>query len=267
MVEWISEQDFRIAGTEFACCPPGRTVESSADRLMLQKARWAVEAYDELLSRLAPKRIVELGVLEGGSVALLALLARPQKLVAVDISPGPVPALERFIERHSLEASVSVHFGVDQADREVLAGIVADEFGDAELDLIIDDASHDLERSQASFDALFPTLRPGGHYLLEDWSWAHAPVPVRTDRTPLTVMVFELAMAAVQHGLIAGVEINRGWALVERGPAPLPFADGEFRLSALYNERGRDLIPTLAADDPARLPALAAWLRRLRRRA
>jgi len=263
MIEWISEQDFRVDGTEFACCPPGRTVESSADRFMLQKARWAVEAYAELIDRLSPKRILELGVLEGGSVALLALLARPEKLLAADISPEPVPALEQFVERRSLEDVVSVHFGVDQADREALAGILSTELGGAQLDLIIDDASHDLDRSRDSFDALFPTLRPGGCYLLEDWSWAHAPVPVWTDRAPLSVMVFELAMASVQHGVIAGMEINRGWAIVKRGPEPLPFAEGEFKLSALYNERGRELIPMLAADDPPRRAGLAARLRRL----
>jgi len=162
MIEWIGEQDFRIDGTEFACCPPGRTVESTADRLMLQKGRWAVQAYEQLVGRLAPQRVLELGVLEGGSVALLALLARPEKLVAVDISPGPLPALEQFVERRSLGDAVSVHFGVDQADREALAEIVAGEFSGAELDLIIDDASHNLDRSRASFDALFPTLRPGG---------------------------------------------------------------------------------------------------------
>ena len=60
-------------------------------------------------------------MLEGGSVALLALLARPEKLVAADISPGPVPALEEFVQRRSLEDVVAVHFGVDQADREALA--------------------------------------------------------------------------------------------------------------------------------------------------
>lgn len=265
MIEWIGEQDFRIDGTEFACCPPGRTVESTADRLMLQKGRWAVEAYEQLVGRLAPQRVLELGVLEGGSVALLALLTRPEKLVAVDISPGPLPALEQFVERRSLGDAVSVHFGVDQADREALAEIVAGEFGGSELDLIIDDASHNLDRSRASFDALFPTLRPGGRYLLEDWSWAHAPVPVWTDRTPLTVMVFELAMACAVPGLIAGMELNRGWAIVERGPDPLPFAEGEFRLSALYNERGRELVPTLAATDRSWRAGPVARLKRLLR--
>ena len=60
---------------------------------MLQKGRWAVEAYEQLVGRLAPQRVLELGVLEGGSVALLALLARPEKLVAVD-------NLALFIDQH-----------------------------------------------------------------------------------------------------------------------------------------------------------------------
>jgi predicted O-methyltransferase YrrM len=248
MIEWTSEQDFRVGSTGFACCPPGRTVESSAERFMLQKARWAVETYAELLAELEPKRILELGILEGGSVALLALLADPERLIAVDIAAEPVRALERFVHRHSLGERISLHFGVDQSDRAALRAIAADELGDEPLDLVIDDASHDLAPSRASFEALFPLLRPGGRYLLEDWSWAHAPVPIRTERTPLTVMVFELTMACARHpGLIAGLEINRGWAVVERGPeAP---ADGGLELASLYDERGRSLVPALERDD------------------
>jgi hypothetical protein len=51
---------------------------------------------------------------------------------------------------------------------------VAHEFS-APLDLVIDDASHIYGPTKASFQALFPLLRPGGLYLIEDWAWAHWP--------------------------------------------------------------------------------------------
>jgi hypothetical protein len=44
---------------------------------------------------------------------------------------------------------------------------------DSALDLVVDDASHLLAPSTATFEMLFPRLRPGGLFLLEDWSEAH----------------------------------------------------------------------------------------------
>ena len=37
------------------------------------------------------------------------------------------------------------------------------------LDLVIDDASHLYGPTMASFEVLFPRLRPGGLYVIEDW--------------------------------------------------------------------------------------------------
>ena len=37
---------------------------------------------------------------------------------------------------------------------------------------MIDDASHMYEHTKVSFETLFPLLRPGGQYIIEDWSWA-----------------------------------------------------------------------------------------------
>ena len=41
---------------------------------------------------------------------------------------------------------------------------------------MIDDASHLYEPSLASFETLFPLLRPGGTYIIEDWKWEHEVV-------------------------------------------------------------------------------------------
>ena len=64
-----------------------------------------------------------------------------------------------------------IHTDVDQSDRGHLAKIADEAFGDAPLDLVVDDCSHQYEATRASFNELFPRLRAGGLYTIEDWDW------------------------------------------------------------------------------------------------
>ena len=36
------------------------------------------------------------------------------------------------------------------------------------FDIVLDDGGHELRMQQASFEALFPSMRPGGVYIVED---------------------------------------------------------------------------------------------------
>ena len=249
MIEWTGESEFRVGSTEFVCCLPGTEIESTPKRFMIQKARWAIDEYALLIELLRPRTILEVGLLRGGSIALLSLLAQPEKLVGVELSPQRLPHLDAFVADHGLGDRVSLHYGVDQSDAGALDRI-CDEDLPGGIDLVIDDASHDWEPSRATFEALFPRLRPGATYLLEDWSWAHAPFRIRRDRTALTVLVFELALACARHPeLIERVDINTDWALIRRGAGELP-AGSPFRLGELTDERGRGLVPAIEAGEP-----------------
>lgn len=256
-IEWTGESEFRVGTTGFVCCLPGTEIESTPDRFMIQKARWAIEEYALLVELMRPRTILEVGLLAGGSVAMLSLLAEPEKLVGVELGPDRLAHLDEFVGAHGLGDRISLRYGVDQSDAVAL-GRICDEELPGGIDLVIDDASHDLEPSRATFESLFPRLRPGASYLLEDWSWAHAPFRIRRDRTPLTVLVFELALACARHPeLIERVDINTDWALVRRGPGELPGDPAQFRLGDLVDERGRALVPAIDAGEPGTREAAA----------
>lgn len=254
-LEWKSDDELLVDGISYGLRPVTDPFPSKGgDRFCLRKPRSEVERLDALLAELEPERVLELGVYQGGSAALIAQLARPSKLVAVELESKPVRGLERFIGAQGLAASITVHWGTDAADRSKLASICKRDFEGEPLDLVIDDASHLLEPTRAGFDELFPRLRPGGVFLLEDWAWAHRPLDLWSEQPALSRLVLELVIAAAAApGLIARVDIDRAWAIVTRGPDPA--TPGEFELAGLLGERGARMLDAAAAADLASAPA------------
>lgn len=57
-------------------------------------------------------------------------------------------------------------YQVDQGSREQLHKVLA-QIG-TEFDIIIDDGGHRMDQQQISFETLFPHVRPGGLYIIED---------------------------------------------------------------------------------------------------
>lgn len=172
-VVWSSDERFAVGDVEFRTVGLG-TGRIDSTELWVHKSKAMVDSFVADVRGFAASRIVELGIKGGGSTAMLAQLFDPTKLVALDITPDLVPSLESFRESEHLTDRVRPYYGVDQADRVRLAAIVDDEFAGEALDLVIDDASHLPVPSRASFEVLFPRLRDGGRYVIEDWAWEHA---------------------------------------------------------------------------------------------
>jgi predicted O-methyltransferase YrrM len=205
------------------------------DELILIKPRWELERYVELVETLRPRRIVELGIWLGGSVAFLALLANPEKHVAIDIRPDAGQKFATWLESH--KDAVRPYFRVDQADAAKLRTIMTDEFADDPLDLVIDDASHLLGPTRTSFNALFPLLRRGGVYVIEDWVGVHeferaagqdpaveervrrkaAELADRWEQMTLTRLVFEIVLASACTDLVDDISIRRHSVTVTKG--------------------------------------------------
>jgi predicted O-methyltransferase YrrM len=234
---WTSDDTFELGGVEFACRALKPGFPSTADRMLLVKSRWQTEWYEDFLRRFMPRTVVEVGIFDGASMALCAELVHPRRIVGIDIRSEPSTALAEFIERKGLHDSVRPHYGVSQTDRAAVRAIVADELGDEPLDLVVDDASHAREATRATFDTLFPRVRPGGIYVIEDWPTHRMPA----FDPPQTTLVFEFALACSESpGAVAGLEVNRNYAAVMRGDADL---DPEtFSLAGCFGPREGALI-------------------------
>jgi len=139
---------------------------------------------------------------------------------AVELSPNPVAPLMRYI---ATKQNRFVHFSTPQSDREALERIVRDELA-FELDLVVDDASHSYEQTKASFEILFPSLCPGGIYLIEDWSWAHHPAyqlpnSPRGNCKALSNLLFEQIMLMRSTSLIAEIRVWKALYLIRKESA------------------------------------------------
>ena len=176
---------------------------STSERFFIVKQPPFVEAYLELCALHRGATIVELGIAEGGSTALLALAARPEK--------------------------------------------------------------HLLAETRTSFETLFPRLRPGGTYIIEDWRndqvmrdtvaeaiqnggeeerrafAAGIADAMRTGTspsrpTPLTDLAVELLLCAGSwsSGAIETVAFTPFWIAVTRGPDAIDPAT--FRVRSLFRD-------------------------------
>ena len=247
-VRWESEERCVVGKRRFQILPDGfldrdrAAISMEGADFLLLKERALIDRYATLLPPLRPRNVLELGILEGGSAAFLRELLRPNLLVALDQKPPTSPALRDYIADDGLADMLRVFGDVDQGDRPRLAQIVDDAFGSEPLDLVVDDCSHLYEPTRASFNELFPRLRPGGLYVIEDWRWAHTPLAeMWPDEVPLTRLVFELLIAiSVLPGLIADVTVNDHSVELQRGDAPV--VPQEFEVSEHIDPRGRSLL-------------------------
>jgi len=237
---WHGDDRFEVDGVSFLSSHGA----STPDAFCIRKPRPLVESTVALVRRTRPARIVEVGIASGGSAALLALIAQPVGLVAIERDDTPVEALTALIAARALP--VSTHYGVDQADRERVGAIVAAAFGSDPIDLVIDDASHRFEATRATFETLFPRLRPGGVYVIEDWNWqlrlayalAHPEVAdtrsdggdeslrdyFRDNVRPVSLEAFALQLVLVRacaRDVIGDLFIDQHRVVVTRGDAPL----------------------------------------------
>lgn len=103
-----------------------------------------------------PVTIVEFGVFHGGSLQMWKrYFGRRARIIGVDIEPRCKELEEKQIE---------IFIG-DQADRKFLRTL-AQQVGP--IDIVIDDGGHIMKQQLTSFKELWPSVRDGGLYVVED---------------------------------------------------------------------------------------------------
>ena len=198
---------------------------------VLIKGRYMVGKYRDLFARnpqLRVENMLELGIFQGGSIALWRELLEPKKMAAIDFADPPaLPYLDSYVERMRGKTDFSIYWNFDQGDKPRLHKLVAEDL-DGKLDMVIDDAGHMYDSTLASFEALFPLVRPGGVYIIEDWSWNHwedhmpAGHPWAGLRS-LSEIIFQLVEGV--GGMTIGVEhieANRWFVALFRDDTVLP---------------------------------------------
>jgi hypothetical protein len=124
---------------------------------------------------------------------------------------------------------------------------------------------------------VFPFLRPGGVYVIEDWAWAHWPGVWQEgggpwpDKPAPSLLVLELAMlCASRSDLVESVDVTSGLIVVRRGPGKI--SETDFELSTTYLTAGRTFLEAGFPSPARKLYVLhlpwgpGAWARALRTR-
>ncbi len=203
--------------------------DGDQNHFVFYKLKGLVDQYEAFFAdqpRFAPKNVFELGLWDGGSMVFWFNCFKPAKHVGVDLqSKQNHPYFQEYLSQPGVGDRLKPIWSVDQQDSARLRQIWAAEFNRAPLDLVIDDASHLYGPTKASFETLFPLLRPGGFYIIEDWAWDHwtsfhsPDHPWAAERRLTDFMVELMEAAGTGTHVIRRMYVCQGFVVLERGPA------------------------------------------------
>lgn len=203
-----------------------------ADRFGTDKSLRAghgyVSAYSMLLEphRLDRLNVTEVGVLTGSSILMWASYFPRAEVWGLDIALQPVAK-----HRCKNESRIHLHAADSQSEKTPAKLGLADE----SMDLVIDDGDHSREGNSLTAAALWPLVRPGGLYVIEDVAtgadqrgkqghgggndpsgWAsvvHHPTPVLRDIYDNNDVFFADTMVGTdfEHSAFARQQIMHHW--------------------------------------------------------
>jgi Methyltransferase domain len=239
-LNWLDRSSFEIGGYTITLDYEigGSKLKSSARNFTIMKAPSFLDHYTVLKSE-GFKKILELGVYQGGSFVFLDQLLKPEKFSAVEISSVPIPALDTYVSNNADRAKL--YYSTSQDDVGRLNDIVETDFGGM-LDLVVDDASHWYKQTKTSFQTLFPKLKAGGLYIIEDWSWSFEtafqdPANGWFDQAAPVNLILDLCEDMAMRQSIQSIHVERELIKIRKAQN----AGGEVFTSQA--RRGRNFIP------------------------
>lgn len=128
-----------------------------------------MDVYQTLLEPMKVKRLLEIGVAHGKSLATWNELMPDALIVGVDIVPEC-----RLHQRVNIDVLIA-----DAADPSKMAA-VSQLYG--AFDVIIDDGEHDLFQVRMAFEELYPRMATNGVYIIEDLDFADPEVRKFTEQ-------------------------------------------------------------------------------------
>jgi len=164
-------------------------------------------------------------------------LFAPTTLAGIDISRTPIHALEKYKEGRPY---IKTYYGLSQ-DRPQTRGAAQANFPNG-IDLVVVDASHLYSETKTSFENIFPLVKSGGLYVIEDWAWAHRPSSqdrnaVWRDRPALTNLIFELTVMTAISRVIDTVTIKENLVCIKKARGTLPVS----KLDLTAHLRGKEM--------------------------
>jgi hypothetical protein len=148
------------------------SVNRSTDKLISRHAYYYDEAFSHLKNEITS--LLEIGINRGGSMRAWKDFFVNAEIYGIDCRYSPI----RRLEAEGGERTHAVRINVE--DKEKLARFAVDK----QFDIIIDDGSHNNHHQIIAFETLWPTIKPGGYYVIEDTavSWnenhIHSSYPI-----------------------------------------------------------------------------------------
>jgi hypothetical protein len=109
------------------------------------------------------RKVLEIGILKGASLRMWREYFPNATIHGFD--QNAIHGFDYKALAESLPDGIFLHEG-DQANRDSLGRLL--EATGSDFDLIVDDGGHAMAQQQVSLGVLFPHLRPGGMYIVED---------------------------------------------------------------------------------------------------
>lgn len=155
-----------------------------------------LHTYEKYLSHLREKKIkfLEIGVKDGSSHRMWShYFSNDSTIYGLDIDPRC-----KNYEKHHQWKNIKIYIG-SQDDQEVISQMAKD--SKSGFDVILDDGSHVNELTIKSFNLLFPLLKPGGIYIIEDLGCSYLEDQLSSD---------------IDRGAWPGMEYNKDVEFINR---------------------------------------------------